>query len=45
MQSPPDWQEILLHFRGSDLQNFFTKLLEDDIKVGLVLCCDVILDI
>jgi len=31
-ESPPDWQEILLHFRGSELQNFFTKLLEDDIK-------------
>lgn len=30
--SPPDWQEILLNFRGSELQNFFTKLLEDDIK-------------
>jgi len=29
---PPDWQEILLHFRGSELQNFFTKLLEDNIK-------------
>ena len=30
--SPPDWSEILLHFRGSELQNFFTKLLEDNIK-------------
>ena len=29
---PPDWQEILVHFRGSELQNFFTKLLEDNIK-------------
>lgn len=29
---PPDWQDILLHFRGSELQNYFTKLLEDDIK-------------
>lgn len=29
---PPDWQEILRHFRGSDLQNFFTKVLEDNIK-------------
>lgn len=25
---PPDWQEILLHFRGSELQNYFTKILE-----------------
>ena len=31
--SPPDWQDILAHFRGSELQNYFTRLLEDDIKV------------
>jgi len=31
--SPPDWQEILTHFRGSELQNYFTKILEDDMKV------------
>jgi len=31
-ESPPDWQEILNHFRGSELQNYFTKILEDDIK-------------
>lgn len=30
--NPPDWEEILKHFRGSELQNFFTKVLEDDIK-------------
>lgn len=30
--NPPDWQEILKYFRGSELQNFFTKILEDDIK-------------
>lgn len=30
--APPDWAEILVNFRGSDLQNFFTKLLEDNIK-------------
>ncbi|CDR38495.1 CYFA0S02e02322g1_1 [Cyberlindnera fabianii] len=29
---PPDWQEILKHFRGSELQNYLTKVLEDDIK-------------
>jgi ATP-binding cassette subfamily E protein 1 len=29
---PPDWEEILKYFRGSELQNYFTKLLEDDIK-------------
>ena len=31
-QSPPDWQEILTHFRGSELQNYFTRVLEDDLK-------------
>jgi ATP-binding cassette subfamily E protein 1 len=30
--NPPDWEEILKHFRGSELQNYFTKVLEDDIK-------------
>mmetsp|Transcript_13682 Transcript_13682/g.25328 ORF Transcript_13682/g.25328 Transcript_13682/m.25328 type:complete len:626 (+) Transcript_13682:89-1966(+) len=30
--APPDWQEILAHFRGSELQNYFTALLQDDIK-------------
>ncbi|KAG2732650.1 hypothetical protein G9P44_005067 [Scheffersomyces stipitis] len=29
---PPDWEEILRYFRGSELQNYFTKVLEDDIK-------------
>ena len=29
---PPEWTEILKYFRGSELQNFFTKVLEDDIK-------------
>ncbi|MBZ3870484.1 ATP-binding cassette sub-family E member 1 [Sciurus carolinensis] len=29
---PPDWQEILTYFRGSELQNYFTKILEDDLK-------------
>ena len=32
LQSPPDWAEILNHFRGSELQNYFTKILEDDLK-------------
>ena len=30
--SPPDWEEILKHFRGSELQNYFTKVLEDNLK-------------
>jgi len=31
-ENPPDWQDILRHFRGSELQNFFTKILEDNLK-------------
>ncbi|KAL4618156.1 ATP-binding cassette sub-family E member 1 [Arapaima gigas] len=31
-QAPPDWQEILTCFRGSELQNYFTKVLEHDLK-------------
>ncbi|KAG9019774.1 Fe-S cluster-binding ribosome biosynthesis protein [Tulasnella sp. 427] len=31
-EDPPDWQEILKYFRGSELQNYFTKVLEDDLK-------------
>jgi len=30
--SPPDWTEILTYFRGNELQNYFTKILEDDLK-------------
>jgi len=30
--NPPDWQEILQYFRGSELQNYFTRVLEDDLK-------------
>lgn len=33
LQNPPDWQEILTYFRGSELQNYFTRILEDDLKV------------
>ncbi|PAA61376.1 hypothetical protein BOX15_Mlig032318g1 [Macrostomum lignano] len=29
---PPEWMEILQYFRGSELQNFFTKILEDNLK-------------
>jgi ATP-binding cassette subfamily E protein 1 len=28
----PEWKEVLKFFRGSELQNFFTKLLENDMK-------------
>lgn len=30
--NPPDWAEILTYFRGNELQNYFTKLLEDHLK-------------
>jgi ATP-binding cassette subfamily E protein 1 len=30
--TPPDWTEILVNFRGSELQNYFTKILEDNLK-------------
>jgi ATP-binding cassette subfamily E protein 1 len=32
LQNPPDWQEILTYFRGSELQNYFTRILEDNLK-------------
>ncbi len=32
IKDPPDWNEILTFFRGSELQNFFTKILEDNLK-------------
>lgn len=34
-ETPPDWEEILVHFRGSDLQNYFTKVLEDTMKATM----------
>ncbi|XP_030371818.1 ATP-binding cassette sub-family E member 1 [Scaptodrosophila lebanonensis] len=30
--NPPDWTEILNYFRGSELQNYFTKILEDNLR-------------
>lgn len=30
--NPPDWTDILKHFRGNELQNYFTRILEDDLK-------------
>ena len=29
---PPDWKEILKFFRGSELQNYFTRMLEKKMK-------------
>lgn len=28
-ENPPDWEEIVTYFRGSELQNYFSRLLED----------------
>ena len=28
----PDWERVVRHFRGSELQNYFTRLLEDDLQ-------------
>ncbi|CAF1351487.1 unnamed protein product, partial [Rotaria sp. Silwood1] len=30
--TPPDWQEIIKYFRGSELQSYFTKILEENLK-------------
>ena len=30
--APPTWEDILRHFRGSELQNYFTRILEDNLK-------------
>uniref|UniRef100_A0A7S1KV31 ATP-dependent transporter ycf16 n=1 Tax=Alexandrium catenella TaxID=2925 RepID=A0A7S1KV31_ALECA len=30
--NPPDWQEILAHFRGSELQSYIKGLLEDRLR-------------
>lgn len=30
--APPDWSDILVHYRGSELQNYFTRILEDNLK-------------
>jgi len=29
---PPDWKEVLKFFRGNELQNFFQKMLENEMK-------------
>jgi ATP-binding cassette subfamily E protein 1 len=33
--SPPEWQAILSHFRGSELQTYFTRILEDRLKATI----------
>ncbi|CDW73936.1 abc transporter e family member 2-like [Stylonychia lemnae] len=31
-ENPPEWKEILKFFRGSELQNYFTNMLEKNLK-------------
>ncbi|KAJ2758159.1 Fe-S cluster-binding ribosome biosynthesis protein, partial [Coemansia nantahalensis] len=31
---PPDWEDIIRHFRGSELQNYFTKVLQDEMHTA-----------
>ena len=31
-ENPPDWKTVLKHCRGNELQSFFTKMLEDNMK-------------
>jgi ATP-binding cassette subfamily E protein 1 len=31
-ENAPEWADILVYFRGSELQNYFTKILEDNLK-------------
>ena len=31
-ENPPDWNETLAYFRGSELQNYLTKVVEDNLK-------------
>jgi len=33
-QNPPDWEEIVKHFRGSTLQEYFQKMAEGKLKVS-----------
>jgi len=33
LENPADWFEIMNYFRGSELQSYFHKILENDLKV------------
>lgn len=32
MDSPPTWEDIVKYYRGSDLQNYFTLILTDELR-------------
>lgn len=31
-ENPPNWQELLVHYRGSELQNYFQRMLDNKLK-------------
>jgi ATP-binding cassette subfamily E protein 1 len=31
-ETPPSWKDIIKYFRGSELQNYFIKLIENNLK-------------
>ena len=31
-ETPPDWKDILTHFRGNELQKFFERMLKEEMK-------------
>ena len=31
-ENPPEWKTIIQHFKGNELQNFFQKMLESEMK-------------
>lgn len=31
-EDPPEWKSIIEYFRGSELQDYFTRLLEDSLR-------------
>lgn len=33
--NPPQWPEVIKHFRGSELQNYFNKVLENNLKTTI----------
>ena len=34
-QNPPEWDQIITHFRGSELQNYLTKIQTGKLKVSI----------
>ena len=34
LKDPPDWHEVMHYYRGSDLQSYLTRLLQDEMTVA-----------